>query len=107
MVHNFKGKLLLGEESPAEQRPNTAMLNMGRMESPLEKYIASQVSTALITHLQSVYTPIYFMLEYTVCLYEVNPYCTSALHQYGSLNSHNTSNGLTLMVTDSFTTIQF
>lgn len=44
MVHNFKGKLLLTEESPAEQqRPNTAMLNIGRMESPLEKYIASQV----------------------------------------------------------------
>ncbi|XP_071341677.1 phospholipid phosphatase-related protein type 5-like isoform X3 [Trachinotus anak] len=42
VVHNFKGKLLLSEESPAEQRTNTAMLNMGRVESPLEKYIASQ-----------------------------------------------------------------
>ncbi|CAB1415777.1 unnamed protein product [Pleuronectes platessa] len=42
VVHNFKGKLLLSEESPREQRPNTAMLSMGRMESPLEKYIASQ-----------------------------------------------------------------
>ncbi len=46
VVHNFKGKLLLNEESAAEQPPNTAMLNMGRMESPLEKYIASQVSRA-------------------------------------------------------------
>ncbi|XP_030254570.1 phospholipid phosphatase-related protein type 5-like isoform X1 [Sparus aurata] len=35
VVHNFKGKLLLSEESSAEQ-------NMGRIESPLEKYIASQ-----------------------------------------------------------------
>ncbi|XP_013879253.1 lipid phosphate phosphatase-related protein type 5 isoform X2 [Austrofundulus limnaeus] len=42
VVHNFKGKLLLSEELPAEQQPNTAMLNMGRVESPLEKYIASQ-----------------------------------------------------------------
>ncbi|XP_047205141.1 phospholipid phosphatase-related protein type 5-like isoform X2 [Girardinichthys multiradiatus] len=42
VVHNFKGKLLLDEESPAEQQPNTAMLNMGQVESPLEKYIASQ-----------------------------------------------------------------
>ncbi|KAK9528188.1 hypothetical protein VZT92_014676 [Zoarces viviparus] len=41
VVHNFKGKLLLSEDSP-EERSNTAMLNMGRMESPLEKYIASQ-----------------------------------------------------------------
>ncbi|XP_039983282.1 phospholipid phosphatase-related protein type 5 [Xiphias gladius] len=42
VVHNFKGKLLLSKESPAEQRPISAMLNMGRVESPLEKYIASQ-----------------------------------------------------------------
>nr|XP_043890018.1 phospholipid phosphatase-related protein type 5-like isoform X3 [Solea senegalensis] len=42
VVHNFKGKLLLSEESPAEPRSNTAMLSMGRVESPLEKYIASQ-----------------------------------------------------------------
>lgn len=61
MVHNFKGKLLLGEESPAEQRPNTAMLNMGRMESPLEKYIASQVSAAQHTHLHSEHTPFHAM----------------------------------------------
>uniref|UniRef100_A0A673B2Y1 Phospholipid phosphatase related 5b n=1 Tax=Sphaeramia orbicularis TaxID=375764 RepID=A0A673B2Y1_9TELE len=46
VVHNFKGKLLLSEETPAEQRSTSAMLNMGRVESPLEKYIASQVSTA-------------------------------------------------------------
>uniref|UniRef100_A0A8C3AG63 Phospholipid phosphatase related 5b n=1 Tax=Cyclopterus lumpus TaxID=8103 RepID=A0A8C3AG63_CYCLU len=45
VVHNFKGKLLLSEDSP-EERTNTAMLSMGRMESPLEKYIASQVSPA-------------------------------------------------------------
>ncbi|XP_068438069.1 phospholipid phosphatase-related protein type 5 isoform X4 [Clinocottus analis] len=41
VVHNFKGKLLLSEDSP-EERTTTAMLHMGRMESPLEKYIASQ-----------------------------------------------------------------
>ncbi|XP_035981320.1 phospholipid phosphatase-related protein type 5 isoform X2 [Fundulus heteroclitus] len=42
VVHNFKGKLLLNEESPAEQQPNTAILNMGQVEGSLEKYIASQ-----------------------------------------------------------------
>ncbi|XP_008436749.1 phospholipid phosphatase-related protein type 5 isoform X3 [Poecilia reticulata] len=42
VVHNFKGKLLLNEDSPAESQPNTAMLNMGHLDSPLEKYIASQ-----------------------------------------------------------------
>ncbi|KAF3835864.1 hypothetical protein F7725_028422 [Dissostichus mawsoni] len=41
VVHNFKGKLLLGEESP-EHQPGSALLTLGRMESPLEKYIASQ-----------------------------------------------------------------
>lgn len=46
VVHNFKGKLLLSEDSPAERRPAAAALNLGRMESPLEKYIASQVSTS-------------------------------------------------------------
>lgn len=46
MVHNFKGKLLLSEESLVEQRPNIAMLNIGQGESPLEKYITSQVGTA-------------------------------------------------------------
>lgn len=56
MVHNFKGKLLLSEDSPAEQRPGTAMLNMGRMESPLEKYIASQVS---MSQLHSQNGPLY------------------------------------------------
>lgn len=45
MVHNFKGKLLLSEDSPSEEQPpNMATLHIGRMESPLEKYIASQVS---------------------------------------------------------------
>ncbi|XP_023805941.1 phospholipid phosphatase-related protein type 5 isoform X4 [Oryzias latipes] len=42
VVHNFKGKLLLSEESAGERPAGTAVLNMGRMESPLEKYIASQ-----------------------------------------------------------------
>ncbi|CAI5673963.1 unnamed protein product [Oreochromis niloticus] len=42
VVHNFKGKLLLSEESLVEQQPNTAMLNIGQVESPLEKYITSQ-----------------------------------------------------------------
>uniref|UniRef100_A0A3B4GWY5 Phospholipid phosphatase-related protein type 5 n=1 Tax=Pundamilia nyererei TaxID=303518 RepID=A0A3B4GWY5_9CICH len=42
VVHNFKGKLLLSEESLVEQRPNIAMLNIGQGESPLEKYITSQ-----------------------------------------------------------------
>ncbi|KAM8823374.1 phospholipid phosphatase-related protein type 5 isoform 3-T3 [Spinachia spinachia] len=41
VVHNFKGKLLLSEDS-GEEQCNPAMLSMGRMESPLEKYIASQ-----------------------------------------------------------------
>uniref|UniRef100_A0A3Q2GNW3 Phospholipid phosphatase related 5b n=1 Tax=Cyprinodon variegatus TaxID=28743 RepID=A0A3Q2GNW3_CYPVA len=41
VVHNFKGKLLLNEELP-EQQSSMAMLNMGQVESPLEKYIASQ-----------------------------------------------------------------
>lgn len=48
MVHNFKGKLLLSEDSPTEEQPpNMATLHIGRMESPLEKYIASQVSRRL------------------------------------------------------------
>lgn len=46
VVHNFKGKLLLSEESLVEQRPNIAMLNIDQGESPLEKYITSQVGTA-------------------------------------------------------------
>ncbi|KAG8009299.1 Phospholipid phosphatase-related protein type 5 [Nibea albiflora] len=88
VVHNFKGKLLLGEESPAEQRPNTAMLNMGRMESPLEKYIASQVGAAhdTHTHTHSEHTPFHAMNQVsvysTVCLHEV----THTFHQNGSLN---------------------
>lgn len=46
VVHNFKGKLLLSEESAADQPASAAVLSMGRMESPLEKYIASQVGAA-------------------------------------------------------------
>ncbi|XP_046879916.1 phospholipid phosphatase-related protein type 5-like isoform X2 [Hypomesus transpacificus] len=43
VVHNFKGKLLLNEDPPQESTANPAMMNMpGRVESPLEKYIASQ-----------------------------------------------------------------
>ncbi|XP_028290838.1 phospholipid phosphatase-related protein type 5 isoform X2 [Gouania willdenowi] len=42
VVHNFKGKLLLSDESPAELPTNPGVLSMGRVESPLEKYIASQ-----------------------------------------------------------------
>uniref|UniRef100_A0A8C6NQU7 Phospholipid phosphatase related 5b n=1 Tax=Nothobranchius furzeri TaxID=105023 RepID=A0A8C6NQU7_NOTFU len=48
VVHNFKGKLLLSEDSQVDQQPNTGMLSMGRVESPLEKYIASQVSSAVL-----------------------------------------------------------
>ncbi|XP_056155806.1 phospholipid phosphatase-related protein type 5-like [Lampris incognitus] len=42
VVHSFRGRLLLSEESPAEPLPSAAIMNMGRVESPLEKYIASQ-----------------------------------------------------------------
>ncbi|KAF7647388.1 hypothetical protein LDENG_00173080 [Lucifuga dentata] len=42
VVHNFKGKLLLNEESVEEKGPDASMLNAGRADSPLEKYIASQ-----------------------------------------------------------------
>ncbi|CAG5895732.1 unnamed protein product [Menidia menidia] len=42
VVHNFKGKLLLGDDPSADQQPSATMLNIGRVESPLEKYIASQ-----------------------------------------------------------------
>ncbi|KAK1884795.1 Phospholipid phosphatase-related protein type 5, partial [Dissostichus eleginoides] len=52
VVHNFKGKLLLGEESP-EHQPGSALLTLGRMESPLEKYIASQTPQKLNHHSQS------------------------------------------------------
>ncbi|KAK1885233.1 Phospholipid phosphatase-related protein type 5 [Dissostichus eleginoides] len=57
-VHNRRshrylpGKLLLGEESP-EHQPGSALLTLGRMESPLEKYIASQTPQKLNHHSQS------------------------------------------------------
>lgn len=38
VVHNFKGKLLLTEEHTPEHVPASAMLNLGRVESALEKY---------------------------------------------------------------------
>ncbi|XP_071271130.1 phospholipid phosphatase-related protein type 5 isoform X1 [Salvelinus alpinus] len=43
VVHNFKGKLLLSEDPPQDNMPNAPMMNMSRVESPLEKYIASQI----------------------------------------------------------------
>ncbi|XP_028823555.1 phospholipid phosphatase-related protein type 5 isoform X3 [Denticeps clupeoides] len=42
VVHNFQGKLLLSEEPSQELVANAPMMNMPRVESPLEKYIASQ-----------------------------------------------------------------
>ncbi|KAM8882553.1 phospholipid phosphatase-related protein type 5-like isoform X3 [Synchiropus splendidus] len=42
VVHNFKGKLLLSDDSSLDQQPPTGILGMSRVESPLEKYIASQ-----------------------------------------------------------------
>ncbi|XP_030625231.1 phospholipid phosphatase-related protein type 5 isoform X2 [Chanos chanos] len=42
VVHNFKGKLLLNEDAPQDHLGNMPMINMPRVESPLEKYMASQ-----------------------------------------------------------------
>ncbi|XP_057680886.1 phospholipid phosphatase-related protein type 5-like [Corythoichthys intestinalis] len=42
VVHYFKGKLLLNDDTPTEVQANTTILGMGHVESPLEKYIASQ-----------------------------------------------------------------
>ncbi|XP_061522596.1 phospholipid phosphatase-related protein type 5-like isoform X2 [Phycodurus eques] len=42
VVHFFKGKLLLNDDTPIELQVNTTMLGMGQVESTLEKYIASQ-----------------------------------------------------------------
>ncbi|CAL8320328.1 unnamed protein product [Boreogadus saida] len=46
VVHNFKGKLLLGEDPPPspsqDPLPGGSVLNMGRVDASLEKYIASQ-----------------------------------------------------------------
>ena len=43
VVHNFKGKLLLSEDPQQESISSAPMMSMPRVESPLEKYIASQV----------------------------------------------------------------
>ncbi|KAJ8010437.1 hypothetical protein DPEC_G00075070 [Dallia pectoralis] len=42
VVHNFRGKLLLSEDPPLDNMANVPMMNMSRVESPLEKYMASQ-----------------------------------------------------------------
>ncbi|XP_066548683.1 phospholipid phosphatase-related protein type 5-like isoform X2 [Amia ocellicauda] len=42
VVHNFKGKLLLSEQPQPDNLANMPMLNLPRVESPLEKYTASQ-----------------------------------------------------------------
>ncbi|KAM6953508.1 phospholipid phosphatase-related protein type 5-like isoform 2-T2 [Aplochiton taeniatus] len=43
VVHNFKGKLLLGNDPPPDHQANAAMMGLQRGDSPLEKYIASQM----------------------------------------------------------------
>lgn len=43
VVHNFKGKLLMSEDPQQESMSSAHMMSMPRVESPLEKYIASQV----------------------------------------------------------------
>ncbi|KAG5268215.1 hypothetical protein AALO_G00209560 [Alosa alosa] len=42
VVHNFQGKLLLSEEPAPDPMGSAPMMSMPRVESPLEKYIASQ-----------------------------------------------------------------
>uniref|UniRef100_A0A8C6UE83 Phospholipid phosphatase-related protein type 5 n=1 Tax=Neogobius melanostomus TaxID=47308 RepID=A0A8C6UE83_9GOBI len=43
VVHNFKGKLLLSDDPPVpEQMPSPIPLHLGRVESPMEKYMSSQ-----------------------------------------------------------------
>ncbi|XP_016085233.1 phospholipid phosphatase-related protein type 5-like [Sinocyclocheilus grahami] len=42
VVHNFKGKQLLNEDPPQDHLSNNPMVSSPRVESPLEKYIASQ-----------------------------------------------------------------
>lgn len=43
VVHNFKGKLLLSDDTPVpEQTPSPNPLHLGHMESPMEKYMSSQ-----------------------------------------------------------------
>ena len=48
VVHNFKGKLLLSEDPQQESMSSAPMMSMPRVESPLEKYIASQVEHSRI-----------------------------------------------------------
>ncbi|KAL2085583.1 hypothetical protein ACEWY4_018903 [Coilia grayii] len=44
VVHNFQGKLLLSEESSQDGMDGPPMMGAQRVESPLEKYIASQMA---------------------------------------------------------------
>ncbi|XP_016134462.1 phospholipid phosphatase-related protein type 5-like isoform X2 [Sinocyclocheilus grahami] len=44
VVHNFKGKQLLNEDPPQDHLSSNPMVSSPRVESPLEKYIASQVT---------------------------------------------------------------
>lgn len=46
VVHYFQGKLLLNDDAPTEPWPgrtHTALVGTGQVESPLDKYIVSQV----------------------------------------------------------------
>ncbi|KAG1951821.1 phospholipid phosphatase-related protein type [Pimephales promelas] len=51
VVHNFKGKHLLNDDPPQDNLSDNPMVSSPRVESPLEKYIASQnhISFAEIT----------------------------------------------------------
>ncbi|XP_029687765.1 phospholipid phosphatase-related protein type 5-like isoform X2 [Takifugu rubripes] len=44
VVHHFKGKLLLPEEPAAQQQPDSTLLNVGHIDSTMEKYLSSQVT---------------------------------------------------------------
>ncbi|XP_067291335.1 phospholipid phosphatase-related protein type 5 isoform X2 [Pseudorasbora parva] len=44
VVHNFKGKQLLNDDPPQDNISDNPMVSSPRIESPLEKYIASQVT---------------------------------------------------------------
>ncbi|XP_073796020.1 phospholipid phosphatase-related protein type 5 isoform X1 [Danio rerio] len=44
VVHNFKGKQLLDDDHSQDNLSSNPMVSSPRMESPLEKYIASQVA---------------------------------------------------------------
>ncbi|XDV47745.1 hypothetical protein PO909_017307, partial [Leuciscus waleckii] len=43
VVHNFKGKHLLNDDPPQDNISDNPMISSPRVESPLEKYIASQL----------------------------------------------------------------